>query len=73
MSDPNYEDKVLNNSDEQNRKIALEDMIKKAVNNERRRELDLYKKYASDDEFKKAFDSSVMRILSQNQEALRNL
>jgi len=73
MSDPNYEDKVLNNSDEQNRKIALEDMIKKAVNNERRRELDLYKKYASDDEFKKAFDSSVMRILSQNPEALRNL
>ncbi len=73
MSDPNYEDKVLNNSDEQNRKIALEDMIKKAVNNERRRELDLYKKYASDDEFKKAFDSSVMRILSQNPEALKQM
>lgn len=73
MNDPNYEDKVLNNSDEQNRKIALEDMIKKAVNNERRRELDLYKKYASDDEFKKAFDSSVMRILSQNPEALKQM
>lgn len=73
MSDPNYEDKVLNNADEQNRRIALEDMIKKAVNSERRRELDLYKKYASDDEFKKAFDSSIMRILSQNPESLKQM
>ncbi|MDH5796275.1 MAG: type I restriction endonuclease [Anaplasmataceae bacterium] len=73
MSDPSYEDKVLNNADEQNRRIALEDMIKKAVNSERRRELDLYKKYASDDEFKKAFDSSIMRILSQNPESLKQM
>ncbi|MEZ5690509.1 MAG: DEAD/DEAH box helicase family protein [Rickettsiales bacterium] len=73
MNHPSYKDKVLNNADEQNRRIALEDIIGQAVNSERRRELDLYKKYASDDEFKRAFDSSIMRLLSQNPESLRQM
>lgn len=36
-----------------------------AVGQERRRELDLYKRYASDPDFKRAFDATVMRILEQ--------
>jgi hypothetical protein len=50
--------------DEQNSRIALEKMISQAVSQERKRELDLYKRYAHDPEFKRAFDSSIMRLLS---------
>jgi len=39
-------------------------MISQAVSQERKRELDLYKRYAEDPEFKRAFDSSIMRLLS---------
>lgn len=66
ISHPRYEETVLNNPDEQNRRIALEEIIGQAVNSERRRELDLYKKYASDEDFKRAFDSSIMRLLSRD-------
>jgi type I restriction enzyme, R subunit len=62
---PNYQAQVVNNPDEQNRRIALEQLIQQAINQERRRELDLYKHYASDPEFKQAFDASIMRVLSQ--------
>jgi type I restriction enzyme, R subunit len=62
---PNYQAQVVNNPDEQNRRIALEQLIQQAINQERRRELDLYKHYASDPEFKRAFDASIMRVLSQ--------
>ena len=39
-------------------------MIGRAVSQERKRELDLYKRYAQDPEFKRAFDSSIIRLLS---------
>ena len=51
---------VANNQDEQNSRIALEKMISQ----ERKRELDLYKRYAQDPEFKRAFDLSITRLLS---------
>ncbi len=61
---PNYQTQVVDNQDEQNSRIALEKMISQAVSQERKRELDLYKRYAQDPEFKRAFDSSIMRLLS---------
>lgn len=60
---PDYETQVVNNPDEQNRKLALRRIISQAVGRERRRELDLYKRYASDPDFKRAFDTTIMRIL----------
>ena len=57
---PNYQMQVANNQDEQNSRIALEKMISQ----ERKRELDLYKRYAQDPEFKRAFDLSITRLLS---------
>lgn len=63
MNNPNYHAHVVDNQDEQNRRLALEKLINQAVSQERRRELDLYRRYASDPEFKRAFDSSIMRIL----------
>ena len=58
-----YKAQVVDNPDEQNRRIALESLITQAVNKERKKDLDLYKVYAGDPDFKKAFDESIMRIL----------
>lgn len=65
IQNPNFQAQVVDNQDEQNRRIALEQLIQQAISQERRRELDLYKRYASDPEFKRAFDVSIMKLLSQ--------
>ncbi|MCM8921562.1 MAG: type I restriction endonuclease subunit R, partial [Candidatus Thiodiazotropha sp.] len=70
MDDPSYESQVANNPDKQNSRLALEKLIQNAVNKERRRELDLYKSYAQDPEFKRAFDASIARLLSQGNDVL---
>ncbi|BEH09869.1 type I restriction endonuclease subunit R [Geobacter sulfurreducens subsp. ethanolicus] len=67
VNNPNYKTQVVDNQDEQNRRIALEKLINNAVSQERKRELDLYKRYAQDPEFKRAFDSSIMRILASQE------
>ncbi|MCB1100653.1 MAG: type I restriction endonuclease subunit R, partial [Verrucomicrobiae bacterium] len=59
-----YEAQVVNNPDEQNRRLALESLISEAINKERRRELELYKLYAGDEDFKKALNESLIRILT---------
>ena len=59
-----YATQVLNNPDEQNRRLALESLIGAAINKERRRELSLYKLYAGDAEFKNALNDSLIRILA---------
>ena len=66
FKNPDYHMKVVDNLDEQNSRIALENMISKAVGKERKKELDLYKRYAQDPEFKRAFDFSIMRILQHS-------
>ncbi len=66
-NDARYEPQVVNNPDEQNSRLALEKIIQNAINKERRRELDLYKNYAQDAEFKRAFDASIARILAQEE------
>jgi type I restriction enzyme R subunit len=65
MNDPAFQDRVVSNPDEQNRKIASEALFEKAMRNERRREIDLYKKYASDDDFKKGMHDALMRMMEQ--------
>jgi type I restriction enzyme, R subunit len=59
-----YKAQVEDNPDSQNRQLALERLIQHAVSIERRRELDLYKRYAGDPDFKWAFDASVSRLLA---------
>jgi len=63
MQNTHFQNQFVNNEDEQNRRLAVGKMIQEAVSKERRRELDLYKRYASDPEFKRAFDASILRIL----------
>ncbi|MDB9375058.1 type I restriction endonuclease subunit R [Nodularia sphaerocarpa] len=62
---PDYQNQVLNNPDTQNRRLALEKLIKQAINKERKHELELYKRYASDPDFKTAFDATIMQLLAQ--------
>lgn len=69
-NDPTYQTHVIDNQDEQNRKLALEKLIRNAVNKERRRELELYQLFSKDPEFKRAFESSIINILmSQNRQS----
>lgn len=64
ISHADYKAQVEDNLDSQNRQLALERLIQQAISVERRRELDLYKRYASDPDFKRAFDASVSRLLA---------
>ncbi len=66
---PGYQTQVVDNPDQQNRNIALESLIAQAMNKERKKDLDLYKTYAGDPDFKKAFDESVIRILALQEKA----
>lgn len=59
-----YADQVLNNNDDQNRRIALKDLIRKAVMIQRRQELDLYKRYVQDDDFSRSYDDLIERLLA---------
>ena len=63
-SNPAYQEQVINNPDEQNREMALRELIGLAVNKERKKDLELYKVYAGDADFKKAFDESIIRYLA---------
>lgn len=65
MSDPAFQDKVVANPDQQNRRIASEALFEQAMRHERRREIDLYKKYASDHDFKSGLHEALMRMMEQ--------
>ncbi|MFA0997918.1 MULTISPECIES: hypothetical protein [Pseudomonas syringae group] len=62
-----YITQVQNNPDEQNSRLAMEKIIAQAIHAERKRELDLYKSYASDPDFKRAFDASIARLVKSGQ------
>ncbi len=57
------------NPDEQNRDIALRSLITAAVNKERKKDLDLYKTYAGDSDFRKSFEEAIIRILALHQKS----
>ena len=59
-----FETKYQNNQDSHTRKIALDNIIKEVMNINRKKELDLYRLYANEDEFKVGISNSIERILS---------
>lgn len=65
LNDPAYTTQVVNNPDKQNSQLARAKIIQSAVSKERRRELDLYKSYAQDLDFKKDFDALIARLLEK--------
>ena len=66
MKNPDYKAQVEDNPDTQNRQLALEKLIQSAISIERKRELDLYKRYATDPDFKMAFDATIAQVLQEN-------
>ena len=62
-NNPSYQTEVLNNPDPQNSRLAIAQLIKQAINEERRRELSLYKNYSQDRDFQTALEASIIRIL----------
>ena len=74
VQNDSYQAQVVNNPDEQNRRLALEQLIKQAINQERRRELDLYRNYATDPDFQRALNASIAQLLTQmNASDIENL
>lgn len=73
MNHADFVTQVQNNPDEQNSRLALEKIIEHAIRTERKRELDLYKNYASDPDFKRAFDASIARLVKSGQLQLGGL
>jgi type I restriction enzyme R subunit len=67
-----YKTQVEDNPDSQNRQLALEKLIQNAISIERKRELDLYKRYASDADFKRAFDATIAKLLLTNSADFRH-
>ncbi len=61
-----FQEKVMSNPDEQNRRIASGNLFEKAMYKERKRELDLYKKYISDDDFKLGLHEALFRVMEQD-------
>lgn len=64
---PDYQKQVVDNPDEQNRRIALEVLINQAVLAQRKTDMELYQ-LRQDDAFKQAFNEAVMRILALQKE-----
>ena len=63
MNDREFQDKVVLNPDQQNRRLASEKLFGEAMRLERTRELDLYNKYASDNDFKVGLHEALMRMM----------
>tara|TARA_R110000765_G_scaffold407277_1_gene504533 strand:+ start:502 stop:987 length:486 start_codon:yes stop_codon:yes gene_type:complete len=59
---PDYQSKVVDNADEQNRNLAFQKILDEVMSKQRKQELDLYRLYAKDDAFKSAFFDTMKRI-----------
>ena len=63
---PDFQPKVVENSDEQNRNLAFQKILDEVMSKQRKQELDLYRLYAKDDAFKTAFFDTMKRMTSVN-------
>ena len=61
---PDFQHKVLENSDEQNKNLAFQKILDEVMSKQRKQELDLYRLYAKDDAFKIAFFDTMKRMAS---------
>lgn len=61
---PDFQPKVVENADEQNRNLAFQKILDEVMSKQRKKELDLYRLYAKDDAFKTAFFDTMKRMAS---------
>ena len=59
---PDFQTKVAENSDEQNRDLAFKRILDDVMSKQRKQELDLYKLYAKDEAFYRAFSDTMKRM-----------
>lgn len=60
---PDFQSKVAENPDTQNREIAFKKILDDVMRDQRRKELDLYKLYAQDESFYRAFFDTMKRMV----------
>lgn len=60
---PDYQSKVADNKDKQNRDLAFKKIMDDVMNRQRKKELELYKLYAKDESFYKALFDTMKRII----------
>jgi len=60
---PDYQTKVADNKDTQNRDLAFKKILDEVMSKQRKKELELYKLYAKDDSFHQAFFDTMKRIV----------
>jgi len=65
QSHPDFAKKVAKNKDPQTRDIALHKILEDVMSNQRRQEIELYKLYAKDDAFKRAFFDTMKRMVDE--------
>ena len=59
---PDFQSKVAENSDEQNKNLAFQKILDDVMSKQRKQELDLYRLYAKDEAFKTAFFDTMKRM-----------
>ena len=59
-----FEENYEKNTDEINRRLAIAKIIDEVINNERRKELELYRLFATNDEFKLGLMENIKRALN---------
>jgi type I restriction enzyme R subunit len=60
---PDYQTKVADNKDAQNRDLAFKRILDDVMGQQRKKELELYKLYAKDDSFYQAFYDTMKRMI----------
>ena len=60
---PDYQEKVADNKDAQNRDLAFKKILDEVMGQQRRKELELYKLYAKDDSFYQALFDTMKRLV----------
>src|SRR5690606_26895515 len=60
---PDLQSKVAENPDVQNRDIAFNKILEEVMHKQRKQEMDLYRLYANDDSFKRAFFGTMKRLV----------
>ena len=59
-----FEENYEKNTDEINRRLAITKIIDEVINKERKKELELYKLFATNDEFKLGLMENIERALN---------
>ena len=60
---PDFDMKVAQNSDDQNRELALKKILDDVMSQQRKQELELYKLYAQDSSFYQAFYNTIKHVI----------